>query len=393
MIKTINTNYTLSFISEENRYIVISEGSYFNINKFLYELLYHFKNNSSSSEIVPYLKSLFPNSDISAVSIDNIINSKELTPILFPEKSQQCAISNKYIWLKVNIIDPLKITLVLKALSTLFVKKNYNVLFTFSVIVTIMMLFKLVFIEGHSLYLSSSTLALSDIVIVFIIFQAFILIHELGHAAAAYRYNVTSKSIGFGLYFIFPVFFTELSEIWTLSKKKRLQVNVAGIFFQLLINVVLVGSYYIIIRSKIISTLFLINTISLLISFNPFFRYDGYWILSDFLAVPNLRYKATQTISILFSKNMLKETKKIGRNLLLYSVLLIIFWAWVYLQLANYVISTILQLITALKIKDIGYDLSMKGILLILILIYLFNKLLKSRLWTKLNIIKKFKKL
>ena len=49
-------------------------------------------------------------------------------------------------------------------------------------------------------------------------------IHELGHASACRYYELEHGGIGFGLYLNFPVFYTDVSSIWKLSRKKRLLV-------------------------------------------------------------------------------------------------------------------------------------------------------------------------
>lgn len=58
--------------------------------------------------------------------------------------------------------------------------------------------------------------------------------HEFGHAAALVRHGGKKPEIGVGVYVIFPVMHTDVSEAWRLSRKKRIQIDVSGIYFQLL---------------------------------------------------------------------------------------------------------------------------------------------------------------
>jgi putative peptide zinc metalloprotease protein len=69
------------------------------------------------------------------------------------------------------------------------------------------------------------------------------LFHELGHATAAARHNIRPKEVGFGFYLVLPVLYTDVSKIWVLTKGKRIMVNIAGIYFQLLINIALYAAY------------------------------------------------------------------------------------------------------------------------------------------------------
>lgn len=129
----------------------------------------------------------------------------------------------------------------------------------------------------------------------FLIFNVSLLIHEFGHISA-YNYFIkkeglnrhyTSGQIGFGFYFIFPVYYSNVNQTWSLDKKSRLIINIAGIYFQIVFVLILILSaklfsvnwFYIPAYSIILHSLF---------SLNPFIRNDGYWILSDLTGSYNL---------------------------------------------------------------------------------------------------------
>jgi putative peptide zinc metalloprotease protein len=61
------------------------------------------------------------------------------------------------------------------------------------------------------------------------------ILHEFGHAAAGKRFGATPGDIGFGFYFIAPVFFSDLSDVWKLPPKERIIVNLGGIYFELIV--------------------------------------------------------------------------------------------------------------------------------------------------------------
>lgn len=119
------------------------------------------------------------------------------------------------------------------------------------------------------------------------------LFHELGHATAATRYNISPKEIGFGFYLVLPVLYTDVTKIWVLPKAKRALVNLAGIYFQLLLNIPFYLAYEAAVSygdpaQYLILSFFLTNATLALYSLNPFFRNDGYWLFGDAFAVPNL---------------------------------------------------------------------------------------------------------
>lgn len=124
-------------------------------------------------------------------------------------------------------------------------------------------------------------------------------VHEIGHASACKFYNASHGGVGFGLYLNFPVFYTDVSSIWKLPKKQRIIVNLAGVYFQL-IMLIPIFLYYFATQSNITQYFIIIININLLFTLNPFFKYDGYWIVSDFLGVANLRKRSKELISYLF---------------------------------------------------------------------------------------------
>ena len=46
--------------------------------------------------------------------------------------------------------------------------------------------------------------------------------HELGHASACKYFGLNHGGIGFGLYLNFPIFYTDVTSVWKLTRKQRL---------------------------------------------------------------------------------------------------------------------------------------------------------------------------
>lgn len=125
--------------------------------------------------------------------------------------------------------------------------------------------------------------------------------HELGHASACKYFGLNHGGIGFGLYLNFPVFYTDVTSVWKLTRKQRLVVNIAGVYFQSLLLIILLTTL-IFTHNKILWYLSLLVNFSFLMTLNPFFKFDGYWIMSDLLGVPNLRTRSKELISYFFKR-------------------------------------------------------------------------------------------
>ena len=119
------------------------------------------------------------------------------------------------------------------------------------------------------------------------LFVISMLTHELGHATACTRFGARPGDIGLGFYLIFPVAYSDVSEAWTLSRRQRVVVDLAGVYFQLL-----TGFVYLIVHHLTGGEVWqlasvLVFTVALFMLL-PIFKFDGYWLLADLLGVVNL---------------------------------------------------------------------------------------------------------
>lgn len=135
--------------------------------------------------------------------------------------------------------------------------------------------------------------------------------HELGHAAAAFKYGCRKVELGIGWYICFLVFYAELSEAWRLNRKERVIIDAGGMYFQSIFTTLLI-LIYIQESSKVIFYAVTMLNISFIWNLNPFFRMDGYWIASDALGISNLRDSAkkemVRIISTPFEKKEIVNT-------------------------------------------------------------------------------------
>jgi putative peptide zinc metalloprotease protein len=126
------------------------------------------------------------------------------------------------------------------------------------------------------------------------------LIHELGHIGACAKYRLKHGGIGFGFYVLLPVLYADISNIWMADKERRIIANMGGIFAEMLYAALLVIVFLIIGDYTFLIAAFTISSF-VLWEFNPFVRFDGYWILSDLTSMPNLMYKSKLVLQSAFS--------------------------------------------------------------------------------------------
>jgi len=121
--------------------------------------------------------------------------------------------------------------------------------------------------------------------------------HELGHAYTAKRYGLHIPTMGIALLVFWPVLYTDSSEAWKLNNRKnRLAISAAGISAEFIIAVLALLLWSLLPDGPARSAIFVIATTSwvltLLVNINPFVRFDGYYLLSDYLDIPNLQNRA-----------------------------------------------------------------------------------------------------
>lgn len=122
-------------------------------------------------------------------------------------------------------------------------------------------------------------------------------VHELGHAFTAKRYGCRVPSMGVALLVLWPVLYTDVTESWKLaSRQQRLAVGMAGMIAELVCAIFATFAWSFLPDGPMRSAAFLVSTTTwvstLLINLSPFMRFDGYFVFSDWLEMPNLHARA-----------------------------------------------------------------------------------------------------
>jgi putative peptide zinc metalloprotease protein len=103
--------------------------------------------------------------------------------------------------------------------------------------------------------------------------------------------------MGVSFLVMMPVLYTDTSGAWRLtSRKQRLMIDCAGVTVELMIAGLATMAWVLLPDGMLRSVAFILATtswvMSLAINLNPFMRFDGYYVLSDWLGVPNLQPRA-----------------------------------------------------------------------------------------------------
>jgi putative peptide zinc metalloprotease protein len=112
-------------------------------------------------------------------------------------------------------------------------------------------------------------------------------IHELGHATACHYGGGRPGGIGFGVYLLFPAFYTDVTDSYRLPRAARLRVDLGGLYFNVLCLIAL-GLLYLGTGDGIWVLAVMVLHLEMLQQLVPAVRLDGYYVLSDLAGVPDL---------------------------------------------------------------------------------------------------------
>ena len=121
--------------------------------------------------------------------------------------------------------------------------------------------------------------------------------HELGHAYTATRYGCRVPSMGVSFLVMVPVLYTDTSAAWRLrSRSQRMLIDAGGLCAEFSVAAAALFLWSFLPDGSVRTGAFVLATTSLatslLVNASPFMRFDGYYILSDLLGVPNLAPRA-----------------------------------------------------------------------------------------------------
>jgi putative peptide zinc metalloprotease protein len=140
-------------------------------------------------------------------------------------------------------------------------------------------------------------LNLQGIIIIYVSMFIIIVAHEFAHGLTCRYYGGNVNDIGFMLMYFQPTFYCNVSDAWLFAEKsQRLWVSFSGAFFQLFLWALAVFIWRAtapeLLINKIALAVLSFSGIATLFNFNPLLKYDGYYLLSDYLEIPNLRHRA-----------------------------------------------------------------------------------------------------
>ena len=158
--------------------------------------------------------------------------------------------------------------------------------------------------------ISDRLLATSNLLIIGLVFPLVKAIHELGHGYATRNYGGQVHEMGVMLLALMPVPYVDASASAGFPNKwHRLLVGGAGMMAELFIAGLALIVWAMLepgmARSWLYNVIVIAGVSTVVFNGNPLLRYDGYYMLSDFLEIPNLGMRANRYWAFLANRYLL----------------------------------------------------------------------------------------
>lgn len=137
--------------------------------------------------------------------------------------------------------------------------------------------------------------------------------HEFGHSFAVHRYGGEVHTLGVMFMLLAPLPYMDATASWAFRKKsQRILVGCGGMVFEFFIAAIalIIWSYLGggTLKAIAYNVFFIASISTLLFNANPLMRFDGYYILTDILDMPNLQKQSKDHLKYILEHYFLKKT-------------------------------------------------------------------------------------
>jgi len=314
------------YYRQERWYILhdTSSGQYLRFNERAYEVIGRFDGKQTLVEILSHANEKYydaPISEDEVVSLLAQLNAAEVLKVGLPvdvqdifhhyksqkRKQKQRTLMNP-LSIKIPLLNPERILHALSPLARMIFTPLGLSVWVFTLALA------LIFAISNAPALLSDIQALSlspsQLMMFWFIYPLLKAWHELGHGLALKIWDGEVPEAGINILLLMPVPYVDATSSLAFQNKwRRITVGAAGIIFELYIASFCLFLWMLvepgIVKEICLNVMILATLSTLLFNGNPLLRYDGYFILEDYLEIPNLASRAKRYYYYLIQKYLL----------------------------------------------------------------------------------------
>ncbi|MBU4525612.1 MAG: peptidase M50 [Desulfomicrobium sp.] len=157
---------------------------------------------------------------------------------------------------------------------------------------------------------SDALLGMENLLLFSLIYPVLKILHEFGHAYMVKKEGGEVHEMGVMLLVFMPLPYVDASSSTSFrDKRQRMLVGGAGIMVELFVAAVMLLVWLNVepgaVRALAYKTLLVAGVSTILFNGNPLLRFDAYYILSDWLEIPNLAQRGVGYLGYLFKRYLL----------------------------------------------------------------------------------------
>jgi putative peptide zinc metalloprotease protein len=128
------------------------------------------------------------------------------------------------------------------------------------------------------------------------------IIHEFGHGMSCKHFGGECHEMGIMFLVLTPCLYCNVSDSWMLPNRwHRAAIGAAGMYVEIVMASIATFIWWFsepgFLNYLCLNVMFVSSVSTIMFNANPLMRYDGYYILSDILEIPNLRQKASTILN------------------------------------------------------------------------------------------------
>ena len=217
------------------------------------------------------------------------------------------ALIGSILYIKKAFIDPDRLLTRMDRYFNWMFTRAYVWAFTAAMIITLLMLM------GHAQELAvhgANFFTLQNLALTWVVFVFVKTFHEFGHGLSCKHFGGEVHEMGAMLIMFTPYLYCNVSDSWLLPEKsKRILVTAAGIFVEMTLAIVAAWIWALtapgLLHQISFNIIFTCSVSTLLFNANPLMKFDGYYMMSDALEVPNLKQKSAVAASTWSQRHLL----------------------------------------------------------------------------------------
>ena len=132
-------------------------------------------------------------------------------------------------------------------------------------------------------------------------------LHELGHALTCRHFGGECHEMGIMFLVFTPCLYCDVSDAWMMpSKWHRIAISSAGVAVEIVLAAACFFLWWFtepgLLNALCLKLMFVCSVSSIVFNGNPLLRYDGYYVFSDLVEVPNLGQRSTAVLRHFFAR-------------------------------------------------------------------------------------------